>query len=128
MCTSQFIHCGMFPIAQDSLQEGRSWHIYRQQNFEFQYAAGKEYLLQYSSIFNFTHTSKLKGTSAHSISETNRLMPVAISMLLNCFNHESRMAASALSAGAELTPQPCQGLLGRAQATLALRVQQQGLS
>lgn len=56
---------------------------------------------------------KLKSTSACTISEANCLMPMARAILLTSFNHQNRMAASALSAGAEPSPEPHQGLLGR---------------
>lgn len=41
------------------------------------------------------------------------LMPVAISVLLCSFNYQNRTAASALSAGPELPPELCKGLLGK---------------
>lgn len=77
-----------------------------------QYTEGKALLVLYSSVLNFTHTSNLKSTTAYSMSG-QLFMPVAISILRRSFNLQNKTVASALSAGPELPPEPCQGWPGR---------------
>lgn len=81
------------------------------QTTQFQIPVRKAFLLLYSSIFNFTHTSNQKSAIAHSVSG-QLLMPVAISVLVGSFNLQNRTAACALSAGLSYPLSHAKGGLG----------------
>lgn len=81
------------------------------QTTQFQIPVHKAFLLLYSSIFNFTHTSNQKSAVAHSISG-QLLMPVARSVLVGSFNLQNRTGACALSAGLSYALSHAKGGLG----------------